>query len=61
MTELNHYHCNDCDEAWASGEAAEKCPACGSSDIHEVEFDEMGVAKWRVKKHGDDPVAALRG
>jgi Zn finger protein HypA/HybF involved in hydrogenase expression len=57
----DYYHCNDCDNAWASGETAEECPVCDSSDIHEVEFDKMGVAKWRIKKHGDDPVAALRG
>ena len=61
MSDLNHYHCNDCDDAWTSGETAEKCPACESSDIHKVEFDEMGVAKWRLEKHENDPVAALRG
>jgi Zn finger protein HypA/HybF involved in hydrogenase expression len=60
MTDLNHYHCNDCDDAWTSGEVAMECPVCGSLDIHEIEFDEMGVAKWRIKKHGNDRVAALR-
>jgi len=40
---------------------AEKCQVCESTDIHEVEFDEMGVAKWRIQKHGNDRVAALRG
>jgi Zn finger protein HypA/HybF involved in hydrogenase expression len=61
MSDLNHYHCNACDSTLTSDETAEKCPVCESLDIHEVEFDEMGVAKWRIKKHGDDPVAALRG
>jgi Zn finger protein HypA/HybF involved in hydrogenase expression len=61
MSELNHYHCNDCDDAWTSGETTAECSVCASTDIHEVEFNEMGVAKWRLKKHDDDPVAALRG
>jgi Zn finger protein HypA/HybF involved in hydrogenase expression len=61
MSDLNHYHCNSCDSTWTSDETAEKCPACESLDIHEAEFDEMGVAKWRLEKYENDPVAALRG
>ena len=60
MPEFNHYHCNDCDDAWTTGEIAEKCPVCWSTDIHEVEFDEIGVAKWRLENHNNDRVAALR-
>ena len=41
MPDLNHYHCNDCDDAWTTGETAAECPVCESTDIHEVEFDEI--------------------
>jgi len=60
MPDLNHYHCNDCDDAWTTGETAAECPVCESVDIHEVEFDEIGVAKWRLKNNNNDRVAALR-
>ena len=59
MPNLNHYHCNECDDAWSSPEDADECPVCSSTNIHEVEFDEMGVAKWRLEKYEDDRVAAI--
>jgi Zn finger protein HypA/HybF involved in hydrogenase expression len=60
MPEFNHYHCNDCDDAWTTGETTEQCPVCRSTHIHEVEFDEIGVAKWRLWNNNNDRVAALR-
>jgi hypothetical protein len=60
MSWFNHYHCNNCDAAWSTPENAEKCSICKSSDIHEPEYDETGVAKWRLEKYDDDRIATLR-
>jgi Zn finger protein HypA/HybF involved in hydrogenase expression len=60
MPKWNHYHCNDCDDAWTTVESATECPVCRSTDIHEVEFDDIGVAKWRLEKHENDRIAVLR-
>jgi hypothetical protein len=43
-----------------TGESAEQCLICRSTDIREVEFDEIGVAKCRLEKHQNDRDAALR-
>lgn len=60
MSEFNCYHCRDCDDAWTTGDTSPECPVCESTDIHEVEFDEVGVAKWRLEANDNDRVAALR-